>query len=164
MRVVPSTPYSLQGSRELSESNASESITRHSRCPTARAVPRVPCACADACACAASTRYRSRRYDPADVPRNVFDVRAFHSLIRGIAESRSADGIEVGRVTRLFRYHEARLTRKKFYFTFCLLVPQRTRPNSYEDSLVFPQFSADRPKRVRIQPAGRPKNSAWVER
>jgi hypothetical protein len=47
-----------------------------------------PCACADACACAASTRYRSRRYDPADVPRNVFDVRAFHSLI---AESRNRD-------------------------------------------------------------------------
>jgi hypothetical protein len=62
MRVVPSTPSSLRRSSELSESNASESNTGRSRCPS-----REPCLVSPP---RAPTRV-PRGNDRADVPRNV---------------------------------------------------------------------------------------------
>ena len=84
MRVVPSTPSSLRRSRELSESNASESNTRRSRCPS-----RAPCLVSPPRAPTGVPRGN----DPADVPRNVLRTTFAPSRVfdSSMPESRNRD-------------------------------------------------------------------------
>lgn len=84
MRVVPSTPSSLRRSSELSESNASESNTGRSRCPS-----REPCLVSPP---RAPTRV-PRGNDRADVPRNVLRTTFAPSRVfdSSMPESRNRD-------------------------------------------------------------------------
>lgn len=122
MRVVPSTPSSLRRSSELSESNASESNTGRSRCPS-----REPCLVSPP---RAPTRV-PRGNDRADVPRNVLThgttfapSRVFDS---SMPESRNRD--RCGACGTKLRYRAGAL-RFSRCLAFCAQRPVQSLPRS----------------------------------